>query len=227
MVGCAMALLALGCANEAQEWESAQEARSVEAVQAFLERFGDGEKAAEARSLIELVQEEQSQWEAASAAGTDQALRRYIEQYPQSRFFSEATVALEAAVARLIEDYEPEFLAIVIEPGLAVWRGPLAFALGDGRQLTWGYTFIPPDPLEQNVVVAVLDDRGLIPSMQKGHAYIWRGGTDVIDWRSFPDTDDDAEVAGVLGFDPTNAYISATPSELSAPPSDLSPEGTL
>ena len=213
-LGCVLGIVVAGCADEVQDWETAKRVRSVEAVQAFVEHFGDGENAEEARVLLELVQEEQNEWEAASETGTERALRHYIEQYPHSRFQSQARAALGEAVARLVKEFEPEFLVIIIESGIAIWHGPLIFSLGDEQGLRWGYTLVPPDPLKRKVAIAVLDDKGLVPSMRKGRAYIWRGGSDVIEWRDISAVGDENSVAEALGFDSAIAYATALPSEL-------------
>lgn len=219
----ALVLAVTGCSREASDWEHATQERSVETVQTFIDKHSDGEHADEARSLLVQVQAEQSSWEQVSADGGDIAFRAYIEQYPESRHLVPAQSGLDVAVKKLVSEFKADSLVVAIDPPYAVWRGTMAFAMGEGGMFTGRLTFVPPDPTQNNVAIAVLKNDALIPGLEPGRAYIWRGGTTVIDWQDVSAWDNDDDVAEALGFDPNNAYLSLPPTEL-LDPNYVSPE---
>lgn len=219
-------LVLAGCDRDARDWDRAQRDRSTEAVQAYVDRHADSEHVPTARALLAQVQREQQAWSEVSARGTDQALRRYIDQYPDSRFRQQAAHDLELALSRLIANFKPESLLILggiklpdgAAPAGAIgpWRGNLRFMLGDGGIFTGRVTFVPSDPAQENVVVAVLDRTGLIPQLKTGRAYIWRGGTLLIDLRDIAQLTSEAAIARQFNIPENSSYAVATPAELVA-----------
>jgi hypothetical protein len=213
VIGVGTILLAAlaGCDRSATEWESAKVARSVDAVKAFIEKHPQGKQIDEARALLATVQREETQWTEASKDGTLRALHNYVSEFPDSRFRGRATEASSKA----LDGFKPDNVMIIIKAPdgsgtmLGVWHGQVTFSLS-GAFIP---TFIPPDPAQKNLAVAVLDGTGLIPQLKPGHAYIWLGGVNFIEWREFPATHTQPMVAAQFGMPEGGSRIIVVPDE--------------
>lgn len=89
-----LGLLLVGC-GEVQDWRSAQRADTLEAYEAFLERYPQGQYSSVARRrAADLL--EQRDWLIASEADTAQAYRRFIDTHPKGRWTREARLRLQS-----------------------------------------------------------------------------------------------------------------------------------
>jgi hypothetical protein len=196
-LGTILLTVAVGCDRSVSEWESAREARSVDAIKAFIEKYPEGKQIDEARTLLTMVQQEEVQWSEASKKGTLRALHDYLIKFPNSRFQKSVKEGFDKAR----ESFKPENVLIIIKAKdgsdslLGVWHGPVLF-----RMSGFIPSFVPPDPAQQNLAVAVLEGTGLIPQLKPGHAYIWLGDANFIEWREFPTTDTQPMVASKFGM---------------------------
>ena len=71
-------------ADEAREWTICQKADSIAAYQAFIAKYPDSPHAPGARSILEVLQEEEA-WQVAKAAKSMRALIDFERQFPESR----------------------------------------------------------------------------------------------------------------------------------------------
>jgi hypothetical protein len=93
---CCMALLA--ACGELQDWQGTQKADTLEAYQAFLERYPQSQYAPVAERRIANLAEERD-WQLASERDTADAYRQFVDTYPKGRWASEARLRLQNFMA--------------------------------------------------------------------------------------------------------------------------------
>ncbi|TVL96909.1 MAG: hypothetical protein CV087_23100 [Candidatus Brocadia sp. WS118] len=82
-------------------WKRARETNTINAYQAYLQQFPDGEfRGMAIGKIVEIEQEaanrrEELSWEIAKEKNTEESYRSYLEQYPNGKFRSQAEAALE------------------------------------------------------------------------------------------------------------------------------------
>ena len=90
----ALAWLLAGCAGDAGDWKSAQQADTQEAYDAFLARHADSKYAPQARErTAQLI--EQRDWAVATQADTPEAYQAFIAQHADGKWTQEARIRVE------------------------------------------------------------------------------------------------------------------------------------
>lgn len=220
------------CDLEGRAWEDAKNQRTIEAVQAYLEQHKSGEHVEDAGRLLNELLAEKALWEHAVGIDDDRIYRVFIDRFPDSIHRSEAIDRRDAAIERLRDDFTPDSMlafvrpdqgGFVVAPALASNPFPLTIWYGRNAGLTFSFgrsltdvEFRSPDPAAQNVVVAVLDNKGLIPSLEAGRAYIWRGGETLLELRAIDGLSLD-QVEEVFGFS-GNGFVDFPPAVFRARP---------
>lgn len=112
-------------AQDQEAWDRASEADTVESYQAYLEAFGTGEKAAEARQRLAALEEERSEeeaaaaqaaadtqaWTEASTADTPAAYQNYIRGFPAGAYADDAQERLDALLKPVVTEMDSRFVA--------------------------------------------------------------------------------------------------------------------
>lgn len=84
--------LVCSCGSAEKDWEKAQDAGTIEAVEAFLVKYADTDLAPQAQLVLDDLR-----FAAAKTSGSEQELTKYLVAYPQGGHAVEATKALEDA----------------------------------------------------------------------------------------------------------------------------------
>jgi sporulation related protein len=82
------------CSHEAADWKSASAADSSEAYQQFLTQHPKSANAAQARSRIAQLQEDQD-WQSTTSADSRAAYEQFLAQHPDSKWAQEAHIRIE------------------------------------------------------------------------------------------------------------------------------------
>ncbi len=105
--------------GDSDGWEKAKQARTVDAVQSYLDKFPDGQYREQARSLKENLTEEIEEDKLKSAADAEwtkvdknnlNSLRSFIVSYPDSRFINEANRLINSILLDEIMEVNVETL---------------------------------------------------------------------------------------------------------------------
>ena len=91
-------VLVAGCDRQPQAWEKASTENTVEAYDAYLEEYPNGEHAEEARDRRDDLQEARD-WAAAEKAGTPEAYRTYLKSHADGEHAARARERVEVASA--------------------------------------------------------------------------------------------------------------------------------
>jgi len=89
----AVALLAIACSSRQQQWETARSADTLEAYQAFLRSFPEGEFVSQAQARMGELQET-ADWQKATQTDTADGYQQFLNQHPQGRMADEARIRL-------------------------------------------------------------------------------------------------------------------------------------
>lgn len=223
-----LSALVTACDKEGRDWRSAQSSRDEDAVKAYVQEYPKGQYVGQALALSAELATENIAWEFASTRDTDIEYRSFIESFPDSTHNVEAKKSLDRTLRDLqkrisSDDFKPDTMLLLISPDqetvapalrnrpfpLAIWQGEgLAFSLSNMRP-----AFKPPHPSDLDIVVAVLDNRGLIPELESGTAYLWRGGKHLLEVRRIDQLRDAEAVSEAFGFVPGQGYVNNPPNE--------------
>ena len=95
-----VALISLyGCSREAQDWETAQSANSIEAYQAYIEQYAEGEFRPEAEALIESLR-----FANAEEENTTEALDAFLAYHPEGKNAAAARQRIEEILLNEAEE---------------------------------------------------------------------------------------------------------------------------
>jgi len=101
------AILLFGCATEQKLWEKTIDTNTIEAYEAFLSEYPDGEYVDSAKEEIDKLS-----WEIASNKNTIEGYKQYLDQHPNGKYLLEAWEIIEnrswslAESRNTIESYE-------------------------------------------------------------------------------------------------------------------------
>ena len=94
VVALVLLTVAIGCGGRQSDWEAARKADTAEAYTQFLQRYPDGDFAAQAHARLADLKEE-ADWKAALAADNAQGYQQFLAQHAQGARADEARIRIE------------------------------------------------------------------------------------------------------------------------------------
>lgn len=146
-----LTLVLIGCSTETRDWNAAQQANNIEALEGYMDQYPDGKYSEEAITLIF--------WHQTTSENTIQAYERFLEEYGWTEMAVDARERMATAInakeefMAAVEPIWTEFLAVYSEGSDA--EKDAAYAEASSRMAMLATPVSSPET--QDLVVAMQD----------------------------------------------------------------------